>query len=83
MKKCCPVMCTVITLLIIGGINWGLVGAFQFDLVQYLLGSWPILARIVYCLVGVAGIMGIIGAIKIHSSKCCKDGEKGEDCCCK
>ena len=42
-------------LLVIGGLNWGLVGLFQFDLVAGLFGgSDAILARIVYVLVGVA-----------------------------
>ncbi len=41
-------------LTIIGGINWGLVGAFKFDLVRAILGFAPILVSIVYVLVGVA-----------------------------
>ena len=43
-------------LVIIGGLNWGLVGLFHFDLVQAILGSVPILARVVYILVGVAAV---------------------------
>jgi len=43
-------------LVIIGGINWGLVGLFKFDLVDAILGSIPILATIVYVLVGLAGL---------------------------
>lgn len=46
-----------ILLLVIGGINWGLVGAFNYDLVQALLGqTW--MARVVYGLVGVSGAYG-------------------------
>ena len=41
-------------LTIIGGINWGLVGAFHFDLVQFIFAFAPILASIVYIAVGVA-----------------------------
>lgn len=49
-------------LLIVGGINWGLVGLFQFDLVGWLLaGSASILSRIVFILVGVAAICAIPG----------------------
>ena len=43
-----------IVLVVIGGLNWGLVGLFNFDLVQAILGGVPILARLVYILVGVA-----------------------------
>ncbi|MFH1275802.1 MAG: DUF378 domain-containing protein [Candidatus Woesearchaeota archaeon] len=43
-------------LVIVGGLNWGLVGLFQFDLVEAILGSIPVLQRIVYVLVGIAAI---------------------------
>ncbi|MBQ8459329.1 DUF378 domain-containing protein [bacterium] len=43
-------------LVIIGAINWGLVGLFNFDLVATLLGDMTILSRIVYGLVGLSGI---------------------------
>lgn len=44
-------------LLIIGGINWGLVGLFQFDLVAAIFGGpASVLSRIVYCLVGLSAI---------------------------
>ena len=49
-------------LLIVGGVNWGLVGLFQFDLVGWLLGGstsgW---SRIVFALVGIAALGGIPG----------------------
>ena len=46
-----------LTLLIIGGINWGLVGIFEFDLVAWLLGgSASILSRAVYILVAVSAV---------------------------
>ena len=51
-----------IDLMIVGGINWGLVGLFQFDFVGWLLGgSASIWSRIVFTLVGVAAICGIPG----------------------
>jgi uncharacterized membrane protein YuzA (DUF378 family) len=43
-------------LLVIGGLNWGLVGIFRFDLVATIFGEMSILARIVYGLVGVAAV---------------------------
>ena len=49
-------------LAIIGGLNWGSIGLFQFDFVGWLLGgSAAIWARIVVTLVGVAAVCGIPG----------------------
>ena len=51
-------------LLIVGGINWGLVGLFQFDFVGWLLGgSASIWSRIVFTLVGIAALCGIPGQL--------------------
>ena len=41
-------------LTIIGGINWGLVGAFKFNLVEFLFAFAPIVATIIYIVVGIA-----------------------------
>ena len=41
-------------LVIIGGLNWGLVGLFQLDLVELIFGAVPVLQNIVYVLVGLA-----------------------------
>ncbi len=43
-------------LVIIGGLNWGLVGAFNLDLVALLFGNLSILTRIVYVLVGLSAL---------------------------
>ncbi|HET9017142.1 MAG TPA: DUF378 domain-containing protein, partial [Thermomicrobiaceae bacterium] len=43
-------------LTIVGAVNWGLVGLFKFDLVATLFGDMSALARIVYSLVGLAGL---------------------------
>lgn len=43
-------------LLVIGGLNWGLIGAAQFDLVAALFGELSPLSRVVYLLVGVSGL---------------------------
>mgnify|MGYP001086189926 CR=1 FL=1 len=52
----------VLILMIVGGINWGLVGLFQFDFVGWLLGgSASIWSRIVFTLVGLAALCGIPG----------------------
>jgi uncharacterized protein len=47
-----------IILLIVGGLNWGLVGLFGFDLVAAIFGSGTTLARVIYIAVGVAAIWG-------------------------
>ena len=46
-------------LLVIGGLNWGLVGLFDFNLVEYLVGQWPTLAKTVYGLVGLSALYQI------------------------
>lgn len=46
-------------LIIVGGLNWGLVGAFGFDLVAAIFGAMSVVARIVYVLVGLAAIYTI------------------------
>lgn len=49
-----------LVLVIIGAINWGLVGLFQFDLVAFLFGgSAAIISRIIYVLVALAGIWSV------------------------
>ena len=45
-----------IALLVIGGLNWGLVGTTGFDLVRAIFGEMTLLSRIVYSLVGAAAI---------------------------
>jgi uncharacterized membrane protein YuzA (DUF378 family) len=48
-----------LTLLIIGGLNWGLVGLLDFDLVANIFGAATTLARVVYGLVGVAALYSL------------------------
>lgn len=43
-------------LVIIGGLNWGLVGLFNFNLVSFLFADAMIIARIIYVLVGISAI---------------------------
>ena len=50
-------------LVIVGAINWGLVGLLGFNLVEAILGSMPVLAKIVYILVGVSGLYVLIDRI--------------------
>ena len=48
-----------LVLIIIGALNWGLIGIFNFDLVAAIFGDMSVLSRIVYSLVGVSGLWGI------------------------
>lgn len=67
-KKCCK-LC--MSLVLIGALNWGLVGLSnlagmaEFNLVTFLLGSWPVVENIVYALVGVAAV-----AVAAQCGKC-------------
>ena len=74
-KKCgCGVSKLALVLIIIGGINWGLVGlgmlmGSDWNLVNMIFGSWPMIEGIVYLLVGISAVVSIFGC------KCnkCKD----------
>lgn len=46
-------------LIIIGAINWGLIGIFNFNLVEAIFGDMTLLSRIIYGLVGISGLWGI------------------------
>ncbi len=48
-----------LVLIIIGAINWGLIGFFKFDLVAAIFGQLSVLSRIIYALVGLSGLWGI------------------------
>ena len=56
-----------LVLTIVGGINWGLVGAFDFNLVDALFGEGSALARIVYVLVGLSALYLVYTATKLMS----------------
>jgi uncharacterized membrane protein YuzA (DUF378 family) len=52
---------TVVILLVVGGLNWGLVGFFGFDLVAAIFGEMSVLSRIVYSLVGLSALYQGLG----------------------
>jgi len=56
----------VAVLLIVGGLNWGLVGVFNFDLVAAIFGAGSALSRIVYTIVGLCAVYWLVewGAIR-------------------
>jgi hypothetical protein len=47
---------TLLTLVIIGAVNWGLIGFFRFDLVAFIFGDMTWLSRIIYAIVGIGGL---------------------------
>lgn len=46
-------------LVVVGAVNWGLIGFFSFDLVRLIFGDMTMLSRIVYSLVGIAGLYSL------------------------
>lgn len=61
-----------VVLVIIGAINWGLIGFFNFNLISLIFGDMSVLSRIIYALVGLSGLWMIFIASKCgkacHSS---------------
>lgn len=53
-------------LLVVGGLNWGLVGLLDLNLVTMLFGSWPMLEQVVYILVGLSALYEVL----THKSRC-------------
>lgn len=47
---------TALTLVIVGAVNWGLIGIFKLDLVNLLFGNMSWISRIIYTLVGLSGL---------------------------
>lgn len=61
-------------LLWIGGINWGLVGLLDLNLVMMLFGEWPMLMNLVYILVGLSAVY----TAATHMGDCKVCGSKGK-----
>ncbi|MBN1237964.1 MAG: DUF378 domain-containing protein [Gammaproteobacteria bacterium] len=51
---------TTLILVIVGGLNWGLIGLFGFDLVAALFGDGSLVSRVVYILVGLSALWQLI-----------------------
>jgi len=75
----------VLLLVIIGALNWGFWGLFQYDLISDIFGgNSTVLARLVYTIIGIAGLLGIsfffsIGICKCKGIKCICDESKEEE----
>lgn len=48
--------CIALTIAIIGAVNWGLLGFFNFDLVAFIFGNMSWISRVIYALVGICGL---------------------------
>lgn len=59
---------TALVITIIGAINWGLIGLFNFNLVEMIFGTGSLLAQIIYILVGITGLINI-GILFNHIEK--------------
>ncbi len=62
-KKASFIDYLALILLVIGGINWGLMGVLQKDLIMGILGFTFETARIIYVLVGLAGVWGLFSTL--------------------
>ena len=71
-KSGCVVCKIVGVLVIIGALNWGLVGALQLNLVDQIFGAGSALARVIYVLVGLAGVVKLISCFKECPCACKK-----------
>lgn len=56
----------LLSLVIIGAVNWGLIGFFRFDLVAFIFGDMSWLSRIIYAIVGIGGLylLSLYGRIR-------------------
>ena len=59
----------LLALIVIGAINWGLIGFFRFDLIAFILGNMTWVSRILYALVGIGGLymISVFGRIRSRS----------------
>ena len=67
-EKMCSVHKIAWALVFVGAINWGLVGLFNFDLVEAIFGGMPVVLKILYILVGLSGL----GILTACNCKACK-----------
>ena len=57
-----------LVLVIVGGLNWGLVGLFNFDLVAAIFGSGSALSRLIYTLVGISALWQIVPLVQAFAA---------------
>ncbi|MES2344702.1 MAG: DUF378 domain-containing protein [Chlamydiota bacterium] len=87
MKRCLSVLCFL--LVIVGALNWGLWGFFQFDLVAWIFhGNTQPLSRLVYAIIGLAAVWILGFSCRCMKgccccAECCSDKNKKGGGCCK
>ncbi len=67
MQNLKPLDWLALVLVLVGALNWGLVGLLEFDLVATIFGEMTVISRVVYSLVGLAAIY--VGAIAMNLRK--------------
>jgi len=78
MRHCIFFPILAFVLVVIGGLNWGLVGLLNFNLVDALFGKGSKLSRLVYLLVGISSAFLMVMAVKKHKA-CCRKGWHEEE----
>lgn len=68
MNKLNAIDWVAVILLAVGGLNWGLVGIFNFDLVATIFGDMSALSRIVYAVVGISAVYVLAISAKLGKS---------------
>lgn len=67
-KKMSALDWIAVALVVIGGLNWGLVGLFDFDLVAFLFGAMTNVSRVVYVVVAVAALYAVFSFTKLSTA---------------
>lgn len=81
MMKCkmCPVHMVAMVIVLVGALNWGLVGLLGFNLVNWLFASLPMVERVIYVVVGLSALAMAFGC---HCKKCAEACTKAGGTCC-
>ncbi|MBQ8663334.1 MAG: DUF378 domain-containing protein [Eubacterium sp.] len=58
--------CIMLAIIIVGAVNWGLIGLFRFDLIAFFFGTMSWVSRVIYVLVGIAGIYMLSMFARMH-----------------
>jgi uncharacterized protein len=69
MKKLNAIDWTAAILLIVGGLNWGLIGFFGINIVDAIFGEMSFLSRVIYALVGISAVYSIFIPTKLTSGE--------------
>ena len=69
-------------IVLLGAFNWGIYGLFDFDIIKFLLGAIPMLARIVYVLVGLSALYIVLNRYALCTCLTCNMCKIDTDCTC-